>query len=108
MLFSQNCHDPVIVPCTINADRFRFGTFVGESAGAVATDSAHVVGQNAQVDPLQSHDAEGVIEREFHGSTPDAVAQMRFTKQIRWPDGRFGHPGPGCEALHDLPVPHLL
>lgn len=81
MLARKDAHDPVVVPFTRDKRRVPLGAFMRESAGAIAPDSTLVEAQYAQLDPMQSHWSESMIQGETYRLSSDPSAQSGIRKQ---------------------------
>lgn len=66
----EHAHDDVVLPVAIQQAHPPFATFIDGAAGIIGGNGAVVEVQDAQVHPLQPHDAERVLQHQTRRPAP--------------------------------------
>jgi hypothetical protein len=87
VLMFEDRHDPVVMPFTADAGGLSFDSFPHKAAGVVAADCPFVIGEDAQVDPVQAKWPKGLFKDKVDRFTTNAAPEMAFMKET---DGQPG------------------
>ena len=69
------------MPSIADTGGFPLDPFADKAAGFIAADGPVVVGENAQIDPVQAKAAEGLFKDQIDGLATDAPSEVAFVEK---------------------------